>query len=104
MAGGGDVEPGIEPADFVERCSDRGGDEHRGGGERFGEEGLRAVLAEPEQFHRGGDEGGKIRVNDSGEHGLEWRAERPPLQRGGDSRGKGPSVLGGAADELLRER
>src|SRR5476651_990660 len=51
VAGGGDVEPRVKPADFVERHGLGGGD-HRGrGGERLGEERLARVLAEPEELH-----------------------------------------------------
>src|SRR5688500_12086272 len=75
VAGGGDVEPWVEPADFVERRGLRGGDDRGCGRKGLGEERLRGVLAEAQNLHRGGEERGDRCIAEAGEHGIEWSAE-----------------------------
>src|ERR1051326_2850365 len=64
---GGDIEPGIEPAGFVARRRFGGSDELRCGGKRFGEERLRAILAEAENFHRSGEQRGNVGIIKTGD-------------------------------------
>jgi hypothetical protein len=68
------------------RCS-------RGTGERLGEQRLGAVLAEAEEFHRGGEERRERRVAHAGKDGGQRGAEDAAFEGGGDRGGAGQSSV-----------
>ena len=101
MAGGGDIEPRVEPADVVEGGLLGSGDDGGRGGEGFSEEGLGGVLAEAQHFHRCRKERGKRRVGHAREHGGERGTEDAALECGGNGGGVRPVFRGRALKKFL---